>query len=683
MNRKIMKALVKKEMLDVLRDKKTVLMMLVIPVILYPLIFIIGLQVGTMITSDMETQTYRIAIHSEAEPPVLESRMKTSEEEESYSVEWIRDTEIENYETALNDEQIDLYVVEGEADGKPSYTLYYLSSVTNSSLALDIVKAALEDYKDEVQVQKIEEAGLDTSDILEPVVCEDRDIASTEQSVGSIIGMILPFILIMSLLMGTMYPAIDTTAGERERGTLETILTLPVTNRQLIVSKFLTVASIGLVSAALNIVSIGGIVFYMYKVMDLSLEEGAPPIAWGSFVPAFLVTVLAVLAFSLFISAITMCVTAFAKSYKEANNYITPLMLVVLFTGYIAFIPNIELTRTMAVVPVANISLLLKNLMAFKYDYAIIAIVILSNVAYAVLAILFLSRIYDSESILFGNGKGGMQLLEKRSNMKKGGVPSVADACFLLSLLMVLMLYLGSMLQLRFGMGGVFGTQMMILFLPLAFVLYTKRDVKKTYCFHKTKPVNYLGAVLLIFGAATLILLLSAGLSMLFPDSAEAVSETFGDLLGENIGIQIAVIALTPAICEEMLFRGFLFSAVRNRYKTVTAILLVAALFGLYHMSLIKFITTGLLGMVLCYVVYATGSIFPAMLMHFINNLFSVLLSYEPASETLGQILPVLYAGKPAVSDVLLLAGFGILMTALGVAVIRGKTAGHGRTGRA
>lgn len=683
MNRKIMKALVKKEMLDVLRDKKTVLMMLVIPVILYPLIFIVGIQVGTMIASDMETQTYRIAIRSEAEPPVLESRMKTSEEEETYSVEWIRASEIENYETALNDEQIDVYVVEGEADGKPSYTLYYLSSVTNSSLALDIVKDALEDYKDEVQVQKIEEAGLDTSDILEPVVCEDKDIASTEQSVGSIIGMILPFMLIMSLLMGTMYPAIDTTAGERERGTLETILTLPVTNRQLIVSKFLTVASIGLVSAALNIVSIGGIVFYMYKVMDLSLEEGAPPIAWGSFVPAFLVTVLAILAFSLFISAITMCVTAFAKSYKEANNYITPLMLVVLFTGYIAFIPNVELTRTMAVVPVANISLLLKSLMAFKYDYSIIMIVILSNVAYAVLAILFLSRIYDSEAILFGNGKGGMLLLEKRSNMKRGGVPNGADACFLLSLLMVLMLYLGSMMQLRFGIGGVFGTQMMILLLPLAFVLYTKRDVKTTYCFHKTKPVNYLGAVLLIFGATTLILLLSAVLSMLFPDSAKAVSETFGDLLGGHIGIQIVVIALTPAICEEMLFRGFLFSAMRSRYKTVTAIFIVAALFGLYHMSLIKFFTTGLLGMVLCYVVYATGSIFPAMLMHFINNLVSVLLSYEPVGERLRQVFPILYTEEPAVSDVLLLAGFGILMTALGVAVIRGKTTSHGRTGHA
>ncbi len=670
MSSKIIKTLVKKEMLDVLRDKKTVLMMLVVPIILYPLIFIGVMQVMAMISSSMEDQTYRIAIRSETEDAFLEQRLQTAGEENDILVELADASLIEDYETALNEEEIDVYVVEQMQDGKVSYTLYYLSSVTNSAYALDVVEDMLEEYKEDIRVQKIEAAGLNADEILEPVVYEETDIASTEQSLGSIMGMILPFMLIVSLLMGTMYPAIDTTAGERERGTLETILTLPVTNRQLIISKFLTVAAIGLVSAALNIVSMSGIAFYMYQVMDLTLEEGVS-IAWGSFIPVLFVTILAILAFSLFISAITMCVTAFAKSYKEANNYITPLLLVFMLTGYIAFIPNVELTRTMAMVPVANISLLLKNLMAFKYDYAIITIVVLSNVAYAVLAILFLSKIYDSESILFGDGKGGMQLLEKRSNMKKGGVPDVSDAWFMIALTIVMMLYLGSMLQLRFGIGGLFGTQMILLLMPFLFVWYTKRDVKRTYCFYKAKPAAYLGAFLMIPGMTVLVMILSVFLMKLFPGSAEAVTDAFGEIMSGNVWIQIAVISITPAICEEMLFRGFIFSAMRNRYRSVTAMLIVAALFGVYHMSLVKFFTTGLLGLVFCYIVYLTDSIFPAMLMHCVNNLIAVLLSYTPVSERISRVFPILYEEEFAVSDVLLLSGFGILMTVLGFYVIK------------
>ncbi len=679
MNLKIIKTLVKKEMLDVLRDKKTVLMMLVVPIILYPLIFIGVIQVMSMIDSSMEEQTYRVAVCSGDGNDVLEERLQVPEEEESYRIETVKADTIDDYESALNEKEIDVYVVEEEKGGKPSYTLYYLSSETNSTYALNIVEEILDDYKEEIRVQKIEAAGLDTEEILEPIVYEEENIASTEQSLGSIMGMIFPFMLIISLLMGTMYPAIDTTAGERERGTLETILTLPVTSRQLIISKFLTVAVIGLVSAALNIVSMGGIAFYMYQIADLTLEEGTLTVAWGSFAPAFLVSILAILTFSLFISAITMCVTAFAKSYKEANNYITPLMLVVMITGYIAFIPNIELTRTMAMVPVANISLLLKNLLSFNYDYTVIAIVILSNAAYAILAILFLSRIYDSETILFGDGKGGVQLLEKRSNMKKGGVPNVSEAWFMIAITMMIFMYAGSVLQLKYGIGGIFGTQMIFLALPLMFVAYTKRDVRKTYSFYKTKPANYPGAFLLGIGACLLMLVLAVFLTNLFPNSAEAMSEMFVDILGDNLAVQIIVIAITPAICEEMLFRGFLLSAMGSRYKKVSAFVIVAVLFGLYHMSLIKFFTTGLFGLLLCYVVYLTGSIFPAMLIHCTNNLISVLLSYEPIAKKINRIFPLLYDGQPDVSDVLLLLGIGIGLAAAGLVIIRKNTAAEGK----
>lgn len=694
MNTKIIKTLVKKEMLDVFRDKKTVFIMLVIPIILYPLIFLGAMQLMTFITSSMEQQNYKIVVQAEDEGKFLHkleefrqdgsktaesgaqtdseasaAAQETAEEEALYEITIVDPGSITDYEAALNEEEIDAYVSGRLQDGKMQYDVYYLSSADNSSYAAGLIMDVFDALKEDMSKQLIADEGLDVQAVFEPIAYARQDIASSEQSIGSIMGSILPFMLVISLLMGTMYPAIDTTAGERERGTLETILTLPVTNRQLIVSKFITVAAIGIVSALLNILSMGAITLYMYKMLDMQTDMGSFDLA--KFIPAILVCILAVFAFSLFISAVAMCITSFAKSYKEANNYITPLTLVVMFVGYVGFIPNIELNQTMAMVPVANICLLVKNMLLFKVDYAVIAIVLLSNVAYAVIAILFLSKIYDSEAILFSDGKAGLQLFEKRSNLKEGGVPTVSDVWFVVALTMLLVLYAGSMLQIRYGLMGVFGTQLILLAVPLFVVIYTKRDVKKTYGFAPAKAADLLGGAVLIAGAYLVNLVIAVGLASLFPESAGNVETVFADIMSGNVAAVFFVIALAPAVCEEMLFRGVILHSLKAKYRVSSAIAVTAALFGLYHMSLVKFIPTGLLGLVLCLVVWKTGSIYPAMLMHFINNAISVLISCYP--EQVEKFLPVLYKDALSVSEVLCLCGAGLVLIGIGWVIVGRK----------
>lgn len=667
MDVKIIKTLVKKEMLDVLRDKKTVIMMLVVPIILYPLIFIGAMQVVAMVSSSMEEQNYRIAVEAEDGGAILHEL--TQYDDSSYTITIVDPKSIDDYESALQNEELDVYVRGTMQDGKLQYDVYYISSVTNSAYAMNIVMDAFDEYREELTRGKIKDAGLDIHEILEPIVYQNQDTASNEQSLGSLMGSILPLMLVISLVMGTMYPAIDTTAGERERGTLETILTLPVTNRQLIVSKFLTVAVIGMVSALLNILSMGGIAVYMYKVLDMQTDVAG--FDMGKFYPAILVGILTIFAFSLFISAVTMCVTSFAKSYKEANNYITPLMLVVMFTGYIGFIPNVELTQTMAMIPVANICLLIKNILVFKIDYMIIAMVLISNIAYAVFAILFLSRIYDSEAILFGDGKSGLQLFEKRANLQRGGVPTSSDVWFVVALTIVLVIYAGSMLQLKFGLGGVFGTQLIILLVPLAVVLYTKKDIRQTYGFRGAKPTGFVGAFFVILGMYPLNIVLSYILISLFPQSADNVVTTFSSIMDGNVVSVLLVIALAPAVCEEMMFRGLIYNSMKAKYRVSMAIAIVAVLFGIYHMSLVKFIPTGLLGLVLCYVAYKTGSIYPSMMMHFLNNAASVAVSYYP--EKIESLFPILYKESMSVSDALIFSGAGLVFLGIGGVMLRGK----------
>ena len=682
MNAKIIRTLVKKEMLDVFRDKKTVIMMLVVPIILYPLIFVGAMQLMNFIASSMETQNYRIAVDAEDGDAFLqkllekaETERETAEEpgaveakgESAYEITIVDDAAVSDYETALNEETIDAYVSGRVQDGRMQYDVYYLDSVTNSGYAAGIVMDAFDDLRDEMTRQRIAAAGLDVHEILDPIGYEKENLASSEQSLGSIMGAVLPFMLIISLLMGTMYPAIDTTAGERERGTLETILTLPVTNRQLIVSKFITVAVIGMISALLNILSMGGIAFYMYEILEMQTDIGSFDMT--KFVPAILVCMLAIFAFSMFISAVTMCVTSFAKSYKEANNYITPLMLVVMFVGYIGFIPNLELTQAMAMLPVANICLLIKNMLVFKVDYGMIAVVLISNVAYAVVAILFLSKIYDSEAILFSEQKGSLQLFEKRSNLRKGGVPTVSDVWLVVAVTILLVLYVGSLLQVKYGLAGLFGTQLILLLVPLALVLYTKKDVRQTYGFTGTGAAGFLGGSLLITGLYPINSMLASGLTQLFPESAGNVETAFCGILGDSALVSLLVIALAPAICEEMLFRGLILHSLKERYKIASAIFITAALFGFYHMSLVKFIPTGLLGLALCYVVWRTGSIYPAMLMHFLNNAYSVIIIYYP--EQVGRIFPVFVQETFTLSDGLLLLGAGLFLTGIGGYVLK------------
>lgn len=709
MKTKAFKLLLKKELLDVFRDKKAIIMMVLVPILLYPLIFFGSMAVMTMIQSNMEEGEYKVAIvasddgalksavekHNENAKVEAQEKAETESTDQGNSSEdsvsqgnsastsangiatdvlTLVDAPSGDYQEALQNEELDAYVTSSkDSSGKTVYEVYYVSSITNSSYAAGIVRDVVDELSREESKEKIQAAGLDADVIMNPVVCESEDLASSEQSAGSILGMILPFLLVLSLLMGTMYPAIDVTAGEKERGTLETLLTLPVSNREIIFSKFFTVAIIGIISALLNIVSIAFMGTYMIRLMGDAVESMGISFAGidiGKFIPAIIFTVLAILAFSLFISAVTMCITSLAKSYKEANNYITPLMLVVMLTGYIGFIPNIELTHTMALVPVANICLMIKNLLLFKVEYNLVAVVLVSNVLYAIVAVLILSRIYDSENVLFDEGKFSLKLFERRSNMKKGGVPTTGDAWFMVVFVMFAYLYLGSVLEMKYGFGGIFGIQMIIFVLPLLYVLYTKRSILQTYSFRKTKFMNFVAALFMGCGAMLIGIILTSFVSMLFPTEAEMVSSgLMNELMSDNELLTFAVVALTPAVCEEMLFRGFLFSAFRGRYKIVVSVLLTAVIFGVYHMSIVRFFTTALLGAALAVIVYYSDSIFPAMVMHAINNGIAVLQMYHP--DAMENVFPLFAVEEPGIMESIVVSTMGILLLAAGVAMFK------------
>ena len=720
MRNRVIKLLLKKELLDVFRDRKAIIMLVLVPLLIYPLIFFGSFAVMTMIQSNMEQGEYKVLLSvdddgaleqqiaeynedkksekeksdvdkASAGDQSVEKESSSSDEEKSrilvvYISDYIRNGEFElendtpEGRAALADkilqaEKADVYVdTQISSDGRVTYRTKYVSSITDSNYAETVVKDILDDLSDEETRNALEEAGLDAEKVTHPFGIKRENIASTEQSAGSILGMILPFMLVVSLLMGTMYPAIDTTAGEKERGTLETLLTLPIKNHEMILAKFITVALMGVISAILNVISMGFMIFYLIKLVqsevasDLGLD--LKNFNLGTFVPAMLVTVLAIMAFSLFISAVTMCIAALAKSYKEANNYITPLTLVVMLTGYIGFIPNIELDNKMAMIPVANICLLVKEMLLFKASMGPTAIVLLSNVLYAGLAIMLLSRMYDSEGILFDEGKSGLQLFQKRSNITKGGVPTSGDAWFIVFFVMILYLYFGSILQVNHGSAGVFYSQLIVVGVPLIMALYTKRSIRETYHFKGFRIVGFLGAILLFVGAFLIENIFSTFLYQFFPDSFEQMNSGLAEtLMGDNMLVSLLIVAITPAICEEMMFRGFIYAGFRSKYKKWTAIILVSFIFGVYHTSLIRLVPTMMLGVCFAMIVYYTDSIFPAMVMHCLNNAIGVIAMYKPGF--LEENFPLIFSEDSTIMSDFILCIISVVMVFAGVKILK------------
>ena len=448
MNGRVIKSLYKKEMLDVLRDKKTVIMMLVVPLVLYPLVMVLSLQLMTGITKSITTSTYRICLDFEGSEKYEELFQDLSDKEYSFEI-----IDCDNPILAMEKEEIDAVIKMDLTSDMECFEVLYLSSVNKSSYCADMVSETLQKYSLELTKKRLENAGLDVENTLNPIKVKFSDRSTNEETAGSLLGTIIPFMLVMSLLMGTMYPAIDTTAGEKERGTLETMLTLPVTNKELITSKFLAVGTIGIVSAVLNIISMAGVGAYMYGMVASMVTDNGR-VRLSRFLPAILVGILCIFAFAVFISAISMCVCALAKSYKEANNYLTPLTLVVMFASFIGFIPNVTLNTSTAIIPVANVCLLVRDLLAFKYDIGMIALVLFVNVAYGVVSVLLLARIYNSETIIFGDGSGGIQIFEKRANIKKGTYPQVQDVWLVVIITAMLVIYAGGAMQMKLGLYG-------------------------------------------------------------------------------------------------------------------------------------------------------------------------------------------------------------------------------------
>ena len=223
----------------------------------------------------------------------------------------------------------------------------------------------------------------------------------------------------------------------------------------------------------------------------------------------------------------------------------------------------------------------------------------------------------------------------------------------------------------KLGYYGVLGTQFIVLLIPLAAAIYTKKDLKKTFRLRKCNPRYVAGGLFMIIGAIIIGMILSSIVGTIFPESAADASELQSSLIGDNIWSMLLVVAVIPAFCEEMMFRGYVFTAFENKLKAVTAMLITASLFGIYHMSIVRFVTTAFLGYVICYAAYKSNSIIPGMIMHFTNNAISCISLYYP--NLYYKVIIKALGNVKSFFDFIILAIFGGCFIGIGVVIINIK----------
>lgn len=639
MSGRVIRALYKKEIFDILRDKKTILMMIIIPLVVYPLMFIGSMMVARTIMTENTVKTYTVSFADDA----LEAELKTfifeHQDAYSYHFAFVKDEQKTPAER-LEELSIDAYISATIEDGEKIYHICYNASNANSSNAGAMLDDMLREYNNYIRDEMLREQGLVPQELLYPISYTMDDYSSNEETMGMLLGYAMPFMLIVSILMGAMYPAIDTTAGEKERGTLETLMTLPVKSIELIVSKFLATASVAIGAALLNVLSMGLLGGYFYTSMQATSAVGFA-FSLSAYIPSLLITLLGAVVFAMFASAVCLCFCIFAKSFKEAQNLTTPLMLVFLVASMASILPSASLKGAACYIPVVNLSLLVRELFSFHINGSAVLIVLLSNLAYSALAIVIMTKLFCVEDVLFGDGVGSIRLIEKRSEMKKGQMPGIGDLILLMSILLIVVLFVGSTAAVKFGLRGLSFEQLLIGGIPLFYAWYMKADMKKLFSLKKPGLLNTIGALFIGVGMLLANGMLTSLLTLVFPKSIEGANELLYLFHGVSFIEVFLIVAVAPAICEELAFRGFLFGILKNKFKPFIAIAIIGALFGLYHMNIIKFFAVGLLGGVMAYVVWKTGSIFLGMLIHLMNNGFSVFMAMKPAA--MEKAFPILY----------------------------------------
>jgi sodium transport system permease protein len=523
-------------------------------------------------------------------------------------------------------------------DQANSIRMIVSSSSEKSAMGAGRVSLILRRWKEAIVAHNLKSRGIVPATI-DPFSVETTDIASASGKTAAMWSKILPFVVMIWALTGAFYPAIDLVAGEKERGTLETLLTSPAKRIELVAGKMLTVMTFSMCTSLLNLASMGFTgLFVMGQLSGMAgaasaFELGTPPIVAVGWL------VLGLIPISATFSALALAVASFAKSSKEGQYYLVPLLIMTLPLMMLPMMPGVQLDLGMSFIPVSGMMLLLKGLIEGQWmesaRYA--APVIMVSCVGCWLSIRWAVHQFNSESVLFRESERfGIGVWLKHLMRERGPLPTPGEAilCGVAILLVKFFISFAAQLPTSFG---IFAQQTIIVLLAaiavpavlMALVLTRspQKTLKLTMPQWWTLPAAF--CIALLFHPA--MMSLTQVVLQLYPPSENlgAFQSVIDQILGSapNIFAVLAVMAIAPAIAEELAFRGFILSGMEKLNHKWGAVLITSLFFaathGVIQQSMMAFVTGGIIGIV----AVQTRSIFPCMIYHATHNGASILMS--------------------------------------------------------
>ncbi|MFO7625671.1 MAG: ABC transporter permease [Candidatus Fermentibacteraceae bacterium] len=388
----------RKEMKDMLRDRRTMFFMVFMPFIAIFLVFNLTMRMGMEMESRAREKVMRVAVISQSPVPDFMDLLQGSAE-----VEIVGPMTDSQVSPALEAGEIDFAVrFTNDFDsimareGTASVDVYYMGSVSENEGALPRIRAILEGYGESLLHRRLEERSL-ASGFARPLSITEKDVSSARARIGERLGGMIPYFIILFCFMGAMYPAIDLAAGEKERGTIETLLISPASRGQIVVAKWLVVTLAGVFTAVASFAWLFLVLRYG-SPMPREMVSGVMNIIEPGTLLLFLAMLIPLCAF---FGALLLSVSIFARTYKEAQSIITPLNFIVLIPLLIGIFPGVRLNWATALIPLLNISLATKEIIAGTINPLHLVEVFSVLLVLAVAGLYFCSRWFRREEVIF------------------------------------------------------------------------------------------------------------------------------------------------------------------------------------------------------------------------------------------------------------------------------------------
>lgn len=407
MNWKAIFVVYKKELKDQLRDRRTIISTIVLPTVIMPLLmFGFGTAMTKIIRQARDEGTSVMIVGAAGAPELV----KAFKADPKFRVV----PEAPDFKRRIADKRLrvalelpkdfDAAIARNET---PKVAVLFYDGEIKSGIGARETESFLQKYRTTILDQRLKERGL-PPEFTKPFEMARQNVAPPEKVGGATIGGFIPYLIIILCFSGAMYPAMDLTAGEKERGTMETLMCSPTARINIVFGKFLTVLTASVATIVFSMVSmavtasLGGRLFLGGSGMAAAASSKAQAAALPSFDPAGFIGVFAMVApVAILFAALLLTVSLFAKSYKEAQSYAGPMILLAIIPAVFGMLPGMELSAKTALVPILNLSLVCKEMLSGTWNWNYIALIFGSSCVYAIVALVACVKMFNREDVMF------------------------------------------------------------------------------------------------------------------------------------------------------------------------------------------------------------------------------------------------------------------------------------------